>query len=833
VAEPQGVPRRQRIVVPFDGHVISQGFNSDTGERVGTGLVASTVGDDPLTGGQIGDFRFRMLTSQASLEKALNISAEIEARYALFSGGAKFDFAESSALNTASTYVLASCTVQNALRFGSGFAPTDPADRLIAAGDIDGFKRAFGDRFTQGLRTGGEFYAVVRITSSSTQHQSKIAASLHGELNGFISSGGFSAALTTAQSDASSHTELEIQVHQTAGVGDQLQIPGTDAEHMPREIIQHMNRFARAAHEHAAAYEAELVTYDTLALPFPPLMELEDRRVVLEDCLVRRQRYFSAISDLEFAQLPDASLIFQDLPPQEELVRLQNDLRSVVSALMDHARKVSTGAIPPQLFVASPDPLERLPRLSRRTPTSSSFATWWAKFKRDDPSLLQDERFLIHRIMANVVPMLSVPPETAPPETIERAANTITRLSVKVPSIGPGSPQPLLGHFEPEFQRSVASLSNMIAAPLNSFGAFETGLESLAGLETFSRLERLEAGFCRNLRDINTIVSISGIEELDITAAPIDDLSPLQGVTGLEELFIAGHGIRSLEPLKNSHALRVLSISKIHRPPSLERTAPGPVGGGTVHLTNTKIRMAWGDERDDGLIEAPIVDASALAKLPRLSNPFTSADTLRLEISLFVNNRDFTDAGISFDPFAPGSALSEVTKVPLEPPSESGWLIFGSSGLATRIGRTDRFLFTPEGDDADMEMRIMALFELSTEPYRMAGGDSPMGFRVPGIGPDPMVVTALAVRGVSGLLTRIADKHGFVLARHEADLSDIEVAVASTRPDDRSASLPAAELARIFNLQAFIEPFGGRVGFSLLAATIGAMPILFISAPAA
>jgi hypothetical protein len=595
-----------------------------------------------------------------------------------------------------------------------------------------------------------------------------------------------------------------------------------------------MNRFAKAAHENAAAYEAELVTYDTLALPFPPLMELEDRRVVLEDCLARRQRYFSAISDLEFAQLEDASLIFQDLPPQEELVRLQNDLRRVLSDLMAHARKVSTGAIPPELFVVTPDPLERLPRLRRRTPTSSSFATWWAKFKGDDPSLLQDERFLIHRIMENVVPMLSVPPENASPETIERAANTIRRLGVT----DRFSPPPLLlGHFEPDFPpRSVASLSNMIAAPLNFFGAFETRLESLSGLETFSRLEMLEAGFCRDLRDIEAVASIAGIELLDICDAEIDDLSPVRALTGLEELFIACHGIESLEPLRELRALRVLSTAIIHRPKSLERTPPGPVSDGIVRLTNTKIRMAFGDDRDDGLVEAPIADAGPLAPrplasgesapLPRLSNPFTSADTLRLKISLFVNNRDLTDAGIRLEERPP-----DVTRVPLEPPSESGWLIFGSSGLATRIGHTDRFEFTPEGADVSMEMRIMALFELSTEPYRCVG-DSPLPFRVPGIGPAPMVVTALAIRDISGLLTRIGDTHGFVLARHDADLSDTEVGVASTRPNDRSASLPAAQLARIFNLRSFIQPFGPRIGFSLLSRTIGAMPVFFIETEA-
>ena len=51
-----------------------------------------------------------------------------------------------------------------------------PAQRLIGAGDIDGFKQAFGDRYPQALPTGGEFHGVVRVTSSRTEHQQRIAA---------------------------------------------------------------------------------------------------------------------------------------------------------------------------------------------------------------------------------------------------------------------------------------------------------------------------------------------------------------------------------------------------------------------------------------------------------------------------------------------------------------------------------------------------------------------------------------------------------------------------------------------------------------------------------
>src|SRR5438105_11921931 len=101
-------PVSERIVVPFDGHRIGQGFNTDSGERVGTGLTAGQVGEDPNTDGQLAHFFFDTVTSQQALEESLNINAEVEASFLLLGGGMKFDFAEKHAVNSSSTYIIAS-----------------------------------------------------------------------------------------------------------------------------------------------------------------------------------------------------------------------------------------------------------------------------------------------------------------------------------------------------------------------------------------------------------------------------------------------------------------------------------------------------------------------------------------------------------------------------------------------------------------------------------------------------------------------------------------------------------------------------------------------------
>ena len=574
-----GLPVRQRIVVPFTGHVIGEGFNSDNAERVGTGLTVAHVGEDPQAPGQSAVFKFQMLTSQASLEKALTFGAELEARYMLFSGGATFDFAEQSAVNSTSTYILASCLVTNALRSGSGFTPTTPAQALIDAGDVDGFKQAFGDRYTQALHTGGEFHAVVRVTSSSTRHQQRISASLHAELNGLFAGGGFSASLTEATSDTKSKTEVNIQVHQTGGVGPDIQIPGTEAN----RIREHMNTFASAAHTSAAAYKAELLTYDTLALRFPSELELEDKRQVLEDCLQRRQRYWSAISDLTFAQSEDAPLIFADLPDPQTLVDLENQFRRVLNDLMAHARSVSSGTIPPAFFVATDEP--PLPRFKRRT--TGSFAVWWAR--RKDADLLADERLLIDRIAEQTVGQLPVSPEDATAEAMEKAADDIRSLDV---SFREDQTAPKL--------RSLARLPEMTDAPLRELVAVSTDLEDLRGLEPYSRLESVQVR-SSPLRDISVLTNAAGLTDLDLLGNAIADLAPVRAFTGLGTLSIGGNRIASLEPMRGLADLFLLSIARLVPP-------------------------------DGALRENPLTDARALDSLPRLANPFTSAARLDLRV---------------------------------------------------------------------------------------------------------------------------------------------------------------------------------------------------------
>jgi hypothetical protein len=218
---------------------------------------------------------------------------------------------------------------------------------------MDEFKTAFGDMFVRSFNTGGEFDVVARITSVDEQHQSAQATSLHGEYNGLLASGSFQTAFNTATKDTDNRTEVTVFVSQAGGIGGQASFTGPDAT----KILQRLNDFPQAVHDHPVGYEVELANYNTIPIPVPTAEEREDREIVLKDCFAQKMGFLKDLSDLSFVLSENADLFFDNLPPKETLVEWQGEYRTALNGLMAHAIRVSTGKMdPPQLFKADPAP---------------------------------------------------------------------------------------------------------------------------------------------------------------------------------------------------------------------------------------------------------------------------------------------------------------------------------------------------------------------------------------------------------------------------------------------------------------------------------------------
>ncbi|MFF4833969.1 PASTA domain-containing protein [Streptomyces sp. NPDC001315] len=336
------VPQVRRIL--FNDEEIGMGFNSESGLAVGTALDSFTIAENPTAPGAEVTSSISIINTHEELQENLGMSFEAQGRYGFFSASTKTKFSESTKFNSTSTFLVARCLVENSMRRGKNFKVTGEAKALLDANRTDEFSRAFGDSFIRGLQTGGEFYAVIRITSVSTSKQSELAATLQAEANGLVASGSFKAAFTEANGSESTRSEFSATMYQKAGTGTQIS-PTVSIE----DVIQRYRQFPEIARANAAAYETEVATYDTLPLPLPTPEEREDFLLALADAREKKLNYIQARNDLEFAL--KNPMFFRDLPSSETLNGAISDYTKLINAVMAHAIALSRGQItPPQLF---------------------------------------------------------------------------------------------------------------------------------------------------------------------------------------------------------------------------------------------------------------------------------------------------------------------------------------------------------------------------------------------------------------------------------------------------------------------------------------------------
>src|SRR5262249_48903113 len=93
------------------------------------------------------------------------------------SGDASFKYLSYSRLNRYSDYLLVTVHVENEPQVLKHLAFTQEAEKLYRTDPIQ-FRRTYGNQFVAGLRTGGEFTAILRAESSTDSEQQEVRATL-------------------------------------------------------------------------------------------------------------------------------------------------------------------------------------------------------------------------------------------------------------------------------------------------------------------------------------------------------------------------------------------------------------------------------------------------------------------------------------------------------------------------------------------------------------------------------------------------------------------------------------------------------------------------------
>lgn len=331
----------------FNDEEIGMGFNSQSGLAVGTALEDFTVEENKVaTGGEV-TAGFSIISTHEELQSSLGMSFEAEGRYAFVQGSVKAKFSEQTNYNSASTFVVAQVVVENPLRRGKDFKVKGAAEDLLKSNQLEVFQTAFGDSFVRGLQTGGEFYAVIRITSVSTSTQMDLAASLQADYNSGFAHAKFTADFEKANKSASTKSEFTATMYQRAGAG-----PETSPTVTLDEVLTRYKDFPAIAARSASAYETEVATYDTLPLPLPTPVEQEVFLQALADARDKKLRFIQMRNDIEMAI--GFQEFFEDPPSPQILSNAIVTYTRLLNAVSRHAVSLSKGEInPPQFFDAS------------------------------------------------------------------------------------------------------------------------------------------------------------------------------------------------------------------------------------------------------------------------------------------------------------------------------------------------------------------------------------------------------------------------------------------------------------------------------------------------
>jgi hypothetical protein len=582
----------------FNNEEIGMGFNSDSGAVIGTALDFDT----PATqGGQEAIATAQIVTTHDSLMESIGVSTQTKGHYAFASAGLKTEYSRNSSYNSVSSFVVARMVVNNQILRGRNFRVKPFAQQLLDSNRTNEFKDAFGDSFVRALFTGGEYVAVIRITSVDTAVQTSLAIALEAEINGGLAGVSFAGKFTEANKSEHSRSEFRATFYQKGGVGKE-EIGATLSID---EVKERLKTLPTAVANHPFPYEIEVVTYDTVPLIVPPREQTENFLLALADAEQQKLRFLQQRNDCQFAA--EHQEFFLEPPSASDLVKAAQTFLSAANAAISHAVSLSRGEIPPRLFdITTVAPPIALPVINLRRKIGGverNFADWYAR--RDEPGMLVDDRKLVNFIAdqarQQVQDFFSITDPRNDPLKTERLRGSALEPVVAALTAFELPP------FEPLAVTSIAHLSSMVPAEkiVDLSLAKNRTLQKIDGLEPFANLKTLDVSTNR-IGEIGPVAGLVSLRKLDLARNEVVDLAPLQTCVNLEELELSGNRIASLSPLKALQKLKRLMIE------------------GSIFLENGVTHPS----------ENPITDASGLSDVPGIANPFLSNDRLNVRFGV-------------------------------------------------------------------------------------------------------------------------------------------------------------------------------------------------------
>lgn len=290
----------QSTNIPWaQGMNYGMGVNLLNGDIPGKAVNSGEITGPTQAGGQTTRYNLSLINSFEELYSSIGISVEASGHYGLFSASGKFSYAKESKINSQSTFLLARCVVENAFTQTEDAQIKPEASKLLEQGKTDEFQQRYGDGFVRGMQTGGEFFAVISITSSSREEQESIAASLQAKYGGIFASVEVDVNIDSKTKSKIAKSELTVSTYQKGGSGDDQGLTA-DIE----AVMARLKAFPTQVKNNPVPYDVQVASYNTLALPEGPNpIDIQAQKDALVDYERIHLKLLTLRNEIEFLQL--------------------------------------------------------------------------------------------------------------------------------------------------------------------------------------------------------------------------------------------------------------------------------------------------------------------------------------------------------------------------------------------------------------------------------------------------------------------------------------------------------------------------------------------------
>lgn len=197
---------------------LGRGLNSSTGKGFGTAIEF----DQPssVAPGQNVVLKLMSIISSRELTESLNISASASFSRGIGGISAEFSLAQSHELNTYYTYALIRVTVTNPPLLLRNPRLKPEAQELLMQRGWDDFSTAYGWEYVEGYVSGGSYYALIEVQTTSEKEQKEVRTMLSGCYGSFSASGGIESTFKDIQKKITTN----VYVAQSGGNHDLIEI---------------------------------------------------------------------------------------------------------------------------------------------------------------------------------------------------------------------------------------------------------------------------------------------------------------------------------------------------------------------------------------------------------------------------------------------------------------------------------------------------------------------------------------------------------------------------------------------------------------------------------